>query len=316
MLSAKKSVFKRILITVIIAILVFSIISLAATKFIYDGIFARVDSPEIKIPTELTDMVSNRQEQQYYSEQTRLTGYLYACDNPNNKNSLIVLAPGFNAGADSYLWQISELVDLGWSVFAFDPSGCYSSSGESSVGFAQEVLDLSATLFYIEKNNRFGYNDIALLGHSRGGYAACCVLAEDYDISAVISISGVNSAMEGVLSTSSNYIGNLAYTNYGFLWLYQAILFGTETLNLKANEEIAKSKVPVLIVHGEKDNKVPLNKYSIISYKDEIDSKNVEYYICCEKDKNGHTNLLFDEDGSANNLLITQINEFLIRSIN
>lgn len=315
MVSEKKSVFKRILIIIITALIVFSVVSLAVTKLVYDGIFARFDC-EISVPPEIpAEMVADRETKEYYSGENKLSGYLYRGSKAPQGSALIVIAPGFNACADSYLWQIKSLLDYGWSVFAFNTTGCCSSEGDSSVGFPQELCDTEATLKYIENNGRFGYNDIVLLGHSRGGYAVCCALSLGFDISAVVSISGINSAMEGVIGSAAEYVGPLAYGNYGFLWAYQAMLFGAETLNLSAGEEISKSDVPVLIVHGAEDEKVPLDRYSIISHRDEITSENVEYIIRSAPDSDGHTDLLFDEDGTANDELMAEINEFLVKSV-
>lgn len=315
MLSAKKSRLKKVLITIIIALIAFSAISMTATKIIYDTIFARCDGEYAKIPAQLEQMVNSRKESEYLSGENLLAGYFYACQNESKKDTLVVIAPGFNSGADSYLWQIKSLLDYGWSVFAFDTTGSFESGGDSAVGFSQELCDMKATLDYIEENNRFGYKDIALLGHSRGGYAVCCALGYEYDISAVISISGVNSAMEGIISTSVNYVGYFAYGNYGFLWLYQTMLFGADVVNMSASEEISQSDTPVLIVHGSEDELFPDDKYSIISHRDEITSSQVEYLICSTDGQNGHTSLLFDTDGTANKQLMSEINDFLVRSI-
>lgn len=314
MVSAKKFNFKRILIIIIAILLAFSLVSMVATKIIYDNIFVRYDC-EIKIPEKLSDTVDLREEKHYYSGENKLSAYLYRCESDKSQDALIVIAPGFNACADNYLWQIESFLSLGWSVFAFNSTGCCSSQGESTVGFPQELCDMEATLKYIEKNDRFGYNDIVLFGHSRGGYAACCSLSYGYDISAVVSVSGINSAMEGIMGSSTEYVGPLAYGNYGFLWLYQAFLFGTDTLNLSADEEISKSDVPVLLVHGKEDTQVPMDKYSIVSHKDEITSSNVEYLIRSSPDNSGHTDLLFDEDGTANDELMQEIHEFLLKNV-
>ncbi|MEE1075300.1 MAG: alpha/beta fold hydrolase [Acutalibacteraceae bacterium] len=315
MTSAKKSVFKRIVVIIIAVLIFFSAISMVATKIVYDNIFERYDT-KIEIPATLSDIVNGREKKEYYSGQNMLTGYLYRADINNSQNGLIIIAPGFHAGTDNYLWQIKSLLDYGWSVFVFDTTGSCESEGESSVGFAQILPDMEATIKYVEKNNRFGYNDIVLLGHSRGGYAACCALEYDYDIAAVISVSGINSAMEGVIGSAVDYVGPLAYGNYGFLWMYQAMLFGSKTLNTNADEAISNSDVPVLIIHGENDTEVPLDEFSIISHSDEITSKKVEYLICSEPYQNGHTDLLFNKDGTANDKLMAEINDFLIKNIN
>lgn len=309
MVSAKKSVQKRICI-VITVFLLFCAVSMAATKLVYDSIFKRCEE-DIQVPPELTQMVAHRELLRYASGENLLTGYLYRCDGNNAQDGLVVLAPGFQSGADSYLWQIRSLLDYGWSVLAFDATGSFGSGGENQVGFAQALCDMEATLKYVEKQDRFGYNDIVLFGHSRGGYAACCALGYEYDIAAVVSVSGVNSAMEGVVGMAAGYVGPLAYGNYGFLWLYQAMLFGPETLNANADEEITNSDVPVLVIHGAKDEQVPADQYSIYSHSDEIESDSVEYWLCAD----GHTDLLFDADGTANSELMAKIHDFLIRNI-
>lgn len=280
------------------------------TKFVYDGIFCRYDT-EAKIPTTLSDTVDSRTLHSIRSGDNALAGYFYPGVGSEYANGLVVLVPGFHAGGDDYLWQISSLLDYGWSVFTFDPTGSLQSGGRNQVGFAQLIPDLEAVLKYIEKNQNFGYNDIVLMGHSRGGYAACCVLAQERDIAAVVSVSGVNSSMEGVMQLSSGAIGPVAYGNYGFLWLYQAILFGEDTLNLDASEIISESDVPVLIIHGTQDTQIPMDRSSIISHKSEISSENVEYLTCPA----GHTDLLYDADGTASDDLMESIHTFLMRCL-
>ncbi len=306
---------KRILIAILIIFLIISIFNLFATKIIYDSFFPRYDCGTTGYPEQLTHMIAQRTEKHFHSGENLLCGYLYENQAENRQNALIVFAPGHNACCDSYLWQIQELMAHGWSVFMFDATGCCHSEGKSAVGFSQEVVDLKAALDYIEDQNRFGFADIALLGHSRGGYAVCCALSYDYDIAAVISVSGINSAMEGILGAADDYVGKLAYLNYGPLWLYQATLFGKKTTSLKVNEILSTTDVPVLIVHGAEDREYPWDKYSIYAYKDAIGSENVSYLLCSAPGSSGHTNLLFDADATANDSLIAEINSFLIKTI-
>lgn len=313
MISNKK--FKKVLIRIIIAVLIFSVLSFAATKVIYDSIFSRYDCGNNSYSAELEETISLRESVTYPSGENTLSGYLYQSKIPNNKNTLIVLAPGHNACTENYLWQIHELLAYGWSVFAFDTTGTCRSDGKTMIGFPQEVLDIKATLKFIENNDKLSYNNIVLLGHSRGGYAACCSLAYGYDVSAVVSVSGINSAMEGVIGASAQYVGPLAYGNYSFLWLYQSMLFGSRTVNLRADKVISDSNVPVLLIHGADDQKVPADKYSIISHKAEIKNKNTEYFVRTAPDNSGHTDLLFAKDGTADDQVIKKINDFLIKNI-
>ena len=315
MASGKKSVLKRVLIIILAVLVVHCAGSMVATKLIYDSIFSRYAGEITEPAPELRDTVSNCETLFYQDGELTLAGYLYRCRNENARDTLVVLAPGFHAGAEDYLWQTKALLERGWSVFAFDPAGSCESSGDSYVGFPQEVLDLNATLEYIEENDRFGYQSLALLGHSRGGYAAGCVLSYGHDIDAVVTVSGVNSAMEGIMGYSASAIGPLAYGNYGFLWLYQAMLFGPEVTNLSAHEQIMDSGVPTLVIHGSGDVDFPMEKNSIFSHREQICTPAVEYLTCDQPGQNGHTDLLFDPSGGANELLMTQISDFLERSI-
>jgi alpha-beta hydrolase superfamily lysophospholipase len=281
---------------------------MAATKLIYDRIFVRYDTPA-QIPQALSKMVQSRQECQFSSGANQLTGYYYPTD--ETAHGLIVLVPGFHAGGDDYLQQICHLLSYGWSVFTFDTTGTGRSQGKSQVGFSQVIPDLEAALKYVENRSRFGYNELILMGHSRGAYAACCVLPQAQNVTAVVSISGVNSAMEAVMQMSKNAIGPVSYGNYGFLWLYQANLFGKETLNLQADDILSAEDVPVLVIHGTEDTQVPTDTCSIFSYKESIDSGNVEYLLC----EGGHTALLYDADGTANDALMESIHNFLIRCV-
>ena len=315
MVSAKKSVMKRIWIIMLAVLVAHSAVSMVATKLICDSIFARYDPDAEPLPLALEDLVEQREELSFPCGELQLAGYLYRCQASQPRDTLVVLAPGFHAGADDYLWQIGALLEKGWSVFSFDPSGSCGSEGKSYIGFPQEVADLEAALSFLEQQGRFGYTSLALLGHSRGGYAAGCVLGQGYEIDAVITVSGVNSAMEAIMGYSTSYVGPLAYGNYGFLWLYQTMQFGADRVNRKAHCQINGSDVPVLVVHGSEDVDFPAEKYSIIAHREQITAPRVEYLICDEPGQNGHTDLLFAPDGTANPRLMTAISDFLEKSI-
>lgn len=320
----KRKVWKIIIIILLLIIIAF----FAMTKIIYDACFRRYDIETIEVPAELCDMVAGRQGVTFFSGGNELQGYLYS-GNPQQapegqtedtrkkhadeayareETGLVVIAPGYHSGTDNYLWQIQSFLEYGWDVFIFDTTGSCESEGKSSVGFSQELWDLDAALDYVETN--YDYDHLFLFGHSRGGYAVCGILGSDHDITAVVSVSGINSAMEGIMEPAARYAGPVAYSNYPLLWLYQVALFDEETVEVQANEEISNSQIPALIVQGNADDIVPMEESSIYSHRDEITSEYVEYYVCDIPGQNGHTNLLFDEDGTANDVLMQEINEF------
>ena len=304
MVSFSKKSWNRIWRTIIISFFAFIIISLTLTKVIYDFTFSRYDV-SASIPESLFDFIDKRREVSFKSGENNLCGYFYE----GTSKSLVVLVTGYKAVADDYIWQIKELSDKGYGVFTFDTTGYLKSEGKDARGFAQTVYDLKGALDFLEENNRFGYENIYLLGHSRGAYAVLSVLDDGYDIKAAVSISGVNSSMEAIIQPAADKVGFLSYINYPFLWFYQITLFDKETLNTKGAENIINSNIPVLVVQGENDNTYPKEKYSVFSHIEKEDKK-VTLLVMDQEGSDGHTNLLFESDGTANDRLLKNIDIF------
>lgn len=290
------------------SILICFLASMTFTKIAYDAAFSRYDPPA-RICA-LPELQQQRQSMQFSSGVNTLQGYLY----DGTRDALVVVVPGYCSGADDYLQQIQSFLDYGWGVFAFDPTGSCASGGDSAIGFAQTLCDLDAALCWLEENGRFGYEKILLFGHSRGGYAVCCALALEHDVTGVVSVSGVNSAMEGIICPVVDRLGPAAWVGYPLIWMYQTTLFDTQTLQANAAHVLAQAQVPVLLVHGSSDAVIPMEAFSVVAHRDEICNNQVEYLVCSNPGQNGHTDLLFDADGSANDLLMEEINRFFARA--
>lgn len=290
---------KRILWIIIIVLLVNLIGMCVATVLIYDATFPRYDAGNV--PVAAAD-----REMRFPCGENMLWGGLYE----GTKGALIVLAPGYRASESDYLHLIRELQAKGWGVFIFEPTGCSRSEGDSSVGFAQETLDLRAALDYVEGEDRFGYEKLLLLGHSRGGNAVCGAL--DRDITAAVTVNALGSDLEAIVSPVENVIGPLAYCNYPIIWLYQKLLFG-EYGCMKTADRIDACDVPVLVVQGSADTTATPTDTALYADKEDIASPRVEYYLCDKTGQNGHTDLLFDPDQTANNALVEQIDRFFAK---
>lgn len=303
MKSFNRKTLKKVWRIIIITLIVYICVSFAVTKIVYDACFTRYDE-EQDISPQLGELVASRQSITFKSDKNSLAGYFY----DNDSNKLVVIAGGHNSIADNYLWQIKSFLDYGYAVFAYDGTGCGDSEGKSCIGFSQQVLDLEAALQYV--NTNYQYEELYIFGHSRGGYAACTVDVNKYNVDAVVSVSGINSAMEAIMEPAAQRVGVLAYGNYHFLWMYQSILFGPDIVNLSAKEELDKSGIPALIVQGANDEVAPHDSSSIYSHKEEITSDNVEYYVCDLPGQDGHTDLMYDNDGTANDVLMNIINQF------
>lgn len=297
----KKKIAVRVIVIVVAFILVSNII---ATKIIYDSIFTRYDgTPDFDV-AEYSELTNTRESISIAEGNETLQGYFYDTE---EEMGLIVIAPGLHAGADDYLPMTEYFLAAGWDVLSFDPLGCCDSTGKSTVGFSQEIEDLDTVLTYAETN--YPEEKIVLFGHSRGGFAVCSMLESSHKIEAVVTVSGLNSAMEAVIGLSERYIGKAANINYFNLWAYQVILFDKATMDIQADDAISASDIPVLVIQGSADKTAPAGEYSVYSHSDEISSDSVEYILSSEEGSNGHTDLMFDEDG-VNDALMAEIVEF------
>ena len=142
MKSFKKKFSLKVWKIIIVSFILFIALSYLITKAVYVMCFPRYDEV-VNIPGELQMMVAARQPVEFYSGANILRGHLYG---DGNSLGIVIVAPGFRASEDDYLWQINSFQEYGWDVLSFDTTGSCTSEGNSSVGFSQELLDLNAAL--------------------------------------------------------------------------------------------------------------------------------------------------------------------------
>lgn len=294
--TRKQKLIRGAVVTLVI-LLIFAVMNFVAAKIIYDSLFPRFEYSDLDLAmnydyNEIKHKYPCERIGFYNDDNIRLQGYLYGEGN----KGLIVVAPGLSSGADDYLGLITSLADMGWRVFSFDTTGSFLSEGEDSVGFCQETEDLCAALHAINQNEKLKDLPLFLVGHSRGGYAVACALESGYNIRGIATISGANSPMEVTIDTSKNYVGNLAYAGYPFLYAYQAMLFGTQQAGMSASQSISNSSTPALIIQGTEDTVTPADTCSIYAHRDEIQNSNAEYLVFSSEKQNGHTNLLYSKE--------------------
>ena len=292
----KTSNRKKIIIRIILIFILLNIIACPIiTKIIYDKMFPRYDETVV-VADEYKPLVDARKTYDFEVGKNTLKGYLY--DN-EDRTALIVLAPGFNSSCDNYLPQIKKFYDAGYGVFTFDTTGSCTSEGKSSVGFEQELVDLDEALNFVESQSNFSYGKIALFGHSRGGYSVCSVTLFGHKVDAIVSVGGINSAMEGIMEPAVDMMGNFAYANYPMLYLYQLVLFDKDYVDADAVDAFNKTTIPTLVVHGAKDEKIAVDEYSVYSHMDEIEKNDVndevDYILDDTPGKDGHVDILTDD---------------------
>lgn len=286
--KSRKKFLKIAIISLAAFILIFSAGSMLFIKSAYDSHFQRAEKLEYSGYLGYNYLEGyDRTMVEFESGKNTLKGYIYGRE---NTKGLVVIAHGLGFGADNYMAETVYFVDHGWRVFSFDCTGTHESEGRNTVGLPQSMLDLKEALNYIKSNDALRGLSIMLYGHSWGAYAVTAILNYDFDISAVTSISGFNSPMELTDEQVKSQVGVLAYIEYPFEWIYQTMLFGS-TVGITAVDGINKTDIPVMIIHGNKDEDISYDRTSIISHKDEITNPNVIFKTCSIENRNGHKTL-------------------------
>lgn len=287
--TKSKKIIKRTLITLIIAFLLFSVVSYVFVKANFDDVFSRTVLTDYTYELHYSDIESEykRELMSFKSGENTLQGYLYGAE---NTKGLVVICHGLGGGAENYTAETIFFVDNGFQVFGYDNTGCYGSEGDNCIGLPQSVWDLDSALTFIENEPRFSGLPILLYGHSWGGYAVTAIFNFDHDITASVSVAGFNKPFQMIIEWARGMIGGFVEVERPYIWIYQKIIFG-DKLDMTAVNGLNRVDTPVLIIHGSEDNTVGFHESGIINYRDEITNPNVQYKICDKDKQNGHSSL-------------------------
>lgn len=275
--TKKKKSKKKIVLTVVIILLVLIIITAQViTHIAMKGIFCRTEYLKYTTSYRYDHYEKDypRKNVSFKSGENTLHGYIYG---GNNDKGLIVFAHGIGIGHEGYINEIIWFVNKGWRVFSYDATGSCTSEGDGTKGLPQSALDLDNALTFIENDKELSKLPKFLAGHSWGGYAVTAVLNFDHDVKGSASVSGYAYPMEMVEEFADGFIGSSAVLIRPFMWIDCFANFG-KNVNLSAIDGINKADVPVLVIHGKKDETIGFDSSSIISKKDEITNPNVKYY--------------------------------------
>lgn len=177
----------------------------------------------------------------------QLQGYIYIYENPI-PDRLVVFDHGFGGGHRSYMKEIELLCRRGYTVFAYDHTGCMESGGKDTNGMAQSLCDLNDCISTIKADSRFAGCSISVVGHSWGGFSTLNITALHPKITHIVALAGfvsvellVNSYFGGVLKPYRKAIMALErQANPSFVG-YNAI------------QTLASSPVKALLIYSDND---------------------------------------------------------------
>jgi len=174
---------------------------------------------------------------EFFSGKRRLIGIFHPVKN-KEKAPVVITCHGLESYKDSnkYL-QIAERFTSDFSVFRFDFSGCGESEGDMIKDLPNRIHDLIATINLMKENPYVDPDRIGLLGSSMGGYLSI-IAANKERIGAVVTWSApyvLDLNLDGLDETSLS------------------------SLKIDARDVVKRIKSPILVIHGDKDEIVPVN---------------------------------------------------------
>ena len=166
----------------------------------------------------------------------------------------VILSHGFNGNKESQFTFSKFLLDSGYSTLGFD----YSGHGESEGNLADTTLtrwvdDLNAAIDFMQKH----CNDIALLGFSFGGMSSLVCSKRSRATIAIAPPSNfrklaVHFIKTGLVKRFEKFIDfeglNIKHT------------FIADSARLDIKKIMKKISCPILIIHGNEDDIVPLSQ--------------------------------------------------------
>ena len=179
-----------------------------------------------------------------------LNGFFYHYDDPI-PGRLVVFDHGLGNGHRAYMREIELLARAGFLVYSYDHTGCMTSGGPDTQGFAQSLNDLDRCLKAMKAEPALAGRKISVMGHSWGGFSTMNICALHPDITHVVSMSGfvsVSKMLEQAIS--------------GPLKVYRPVMMALERrtnpdyAEFDARKSLWHSKAKVLLIYSEDDTVV------------------------------------------------------------
>lgn len=245
--------------------------------------FTASDFPNLS--TESVEFTGNRRQ--------ILRGNLYFETDRQDFKALLVFAHGMGGGHLSYTTELNYFAQCGYLVLAYDNTGTMASEGKSLVGMPQAISDLRSALAFAAQDARTKDLPVVLAGHSWGGYTVCRVLHFHPNVKGVVAFSAPDDVPQMLCAQAKAMTGKNLSVLEPFLRFYERLRFGKVAVT-HTSEIAARSDVPILLLHGEKDSTVPPND-AAATQECLKDRANIQVRLYPEKQHNVYTTVAAEQ---------------------
>ena len=195
----------------------------------------------------------------YNSKRQKLAGVFH-----NQGDKGVIVSHGFASNKENVSMYTEFLQSKGYSTLAFDYSGHGESAGVlAETSAAKWEDDLNSAIDFMKQR----CNKLALLGFSLGGMSSLlCSGRSDATVAIAPPTNFRKLAMHFIKSGLIKEFGK--FIDFGGLNIKQTFI--TESAKYDMKKIMKNTKCPVLIVHGDKDDVVPLSQSEeVINYINE-----------------------------------------------
>ena len=180
---------------------------------------------------------------------------------------LIILCHGFTTSKDgrTYVRLEEKLNRKAFSTFRFDFFGHGESEGQfAEITISEAVDDVQSAIRFVKDS---GYDRIGLVGSSFGGFASILAAGQSDDLF-VLALKSPVSDYLGLLIARDQDIDIQTWRKEGFISVEASdgtnaelnYSFYADAEGIQGDSYAERIKVPTLIVHGDRDETVPLEQ--------------------------------------------------------
>jgi len=177
-----------------------------------------------------------------------LQGYFYSYENKKYSDRLVVFDHGFGGGHSAYMREIEMLCRHGFTVFAYDHTGCMESGGTGTNGLAQSLRDLDDCLHVLKADEKYKNKRFSIMGHSWGGFATMNICALHPDVTHIVAMAGFPAAEALFLCAAKGILAPLRH-----VFLKEEAKSNPGYYDRSAFDALQNCNAPCLLIYGEKD---------------------------------------------------------------
>ena len=182
-------------------------------------------------------------------------------DNPH-----VIFVHGLSSvrsGGDGEALELARrLVAEGYNLLLFDLRGHGNSEGDQISGGYFERWDVLGAYDYLVAEKGATAGGVGLLGYSMGGVTSILAAVEEPGIAAVVADSPFAAATDLIVQEASRktpFPGWLIPAFIPVTSLMADAIYGIDIGALNAEKAVAELNYPLLIIHGEEDERVPID---------------------------------------------------------